>query len=562
MTVSGEVRVHNDDGFVQSLPLDSRRLPGGAARWIALDEIPVERGNYHLEILLTCDDGEQWERRVDCCFIERPPPAAFSRLVVNAERTDGHRLELAARAAGVGTIRLDFNAPGFEERFVPLLDAGVRVVIATSPAHAAQFAARMGELERAQRDLIQRCELKPGDGESDWLAAAAAIRQGVSGLEVIPALADADSLSDLLADEAGLLRQAASLGGNTQELRHTARKQGSEHLTLFSGQPHPTPTDTESIAAWLQEFLSAWADGYSQVLVSEGHLVEPEALGKAYPYLAMMAHRLPDYRFMGHLPMEEGESAAVLVFRRGAGWLVAAWGEADQLLSLPLGPAERLAAFDARGNPFPPGTLADGELPVTLDAMPRFWTGHGGHLFAHVAREQALEGARALLSHSSPEELLHPEIVEMIEAFRDAPDEPVSRRHFFTLLQSLPELEGMWHSGRHPASDIVPLVAELVVFVRALCVLEEEHGEQFLEPLSDTLAQCSEYQALYVTGSTGQGTAHDRGDWLLREIDRLTSEARLLSEHGRSIEANALANLAEWRARSLGAITQSVSEAR
>ena len=562
MTVTGEVRVHNDDGFVQALPLGTRRLPGGAARWLALDDIAVERGNYRLEIVLRDDEDREWERQVDCCFIGRPPDAVFGRVLADASGSNCGLLELASRGAGIGAVRLNFASADFEQALVRMVNAGLRVVVSVRPADAAAMVEQIAGLERTQRDLVTRCELAYEGDPAEWVAAAAIIDQGLSGLDATAVVSGPDDLVALFEGTAlGLFRHVVFTGDDPEPLREEAQRLGMERLSLFTGSGSAPPMEYDSIAAWLQQFLTDWAAGFAHVAVSEGHLLSDEGLGKAYPYLAMMAHRLQDYRFMGALPLES-DSSEVLVFRRGAAWLVAAWGEPSETVELPLGDATITSTFDARGNPVAAGTIEDGVLTLPVNPMPHFWTGEGGDLFTLVARSQAIAGAREVMAHPRRSELLHPDIVEMITGFLASPDEPVSRRHFFTLLQSFPELEASWHGGREPMSDLVPLMARLAAFTRAVCVLEEGHGEQFLEPLSDTLAQCSEYQALYVTGSTGGGIAQDRGDWLLRDVERLTTEARLLSEHGLLIEANAVANLAEWRARSLGAIAQAVSEAR
>jgi hypothetical protein len=97
----------------------------------------------------------------------------------------------------------------------------------------------------------------------------------------------------------------------------------------------------------------------------------------------------------------------------------------------------------------------------------------------------------------------------------------------------------------------VRLMAGMSRLARGLAVVEHEAGDAFLEPLQETLARCGEYQSLYLTSTGGAADARERGDWLLEEVNALTAEARQLAKRGRTIEADAVAAIAEWRARAL-----------
>src|SRR5690606_1315463 len=97
----------------------------------------------------------------------------------------------------------------------------------------------------------------------------------------------------------------------------------------------------------------------------------------------------------------------------------------------------------------------------------------------------------------------------------------------------------------------VAALSHLADLARTLCRLEGAREASFLEPLADTLARCEEYQSLYLTGVTTTPQARLRGDWLVQEVRRLMDEAETLAAANAKIEADAVAALAEWRARGL-----------
>jgi LysM repeat protein len=121
------------------------------------------------------------------------------------------------------------------------------------------------------------------------------------------------------------------------------------------------------------------------------------------------------------------------------------------------------------------------------------------------------------------------------------------RAAFLALLRFFPLIEMQWHAGLIPEGVATAAIADLAGLARALCFNQAVTGEPFLAPLRNCLDKCEEYRALYLTGSE----ARPRGDWLLDEVLRLMNEAESLMQSGRPIEANAVAALAEWRARAL-----------
>ena len=144
-----------------------------------------------------------------------------------------------------------------------------------------------------------------------------------------------------------------------------------------------------------------------------------------------------------------------------------------------------------------------------------------------------------------------PELAAGLNAL--AAGEPTAdpRYVFFAAVRALPQIEAAWGRGELSRRAAVPIIAGLGRVARALCTLEQERGEPFLEPLHETLARCAEFQSLYLTGSGSARGQQERADWIMDEVSRLMADARALAERGRPIEADAVAALAEWRARAL-----------
>lgn len=125
------------------------------------------------------------------------------------------------------------------------------------------------------------------------------------------------------------------------------------------------------------------------------------------------------------------------------------------------------------------------------------------------------------------------------------------RAEFFSLLRALPTLEQTWHAGDLLKSDAVPAIASVERLVRRLAALEQALGIPFVEPIEETLDRCADQQSLYLTATVGPGASAERGERLMMHISSLITQARTLHHEGRLIEGDAIAALAEWRARSL-----------
>jgi len=301
----------------------------------------------------------------------------------------------------------------------------------------------------------------------------------------------------------------------------------------------------------MRQLLTHLAGGVAQTGLSPSLILSQE-FGPGYVYLSALAHRLHGAAHAGR--MDLGPGVRALVFRRGAQWTVAAWaltGPTEAALNL--GDATDLALFDARNNPLPVPEVADGAVALELTDNPVFVTGKGGPVLAQAAQNVVRRRAALFLGAKELMPQLPSDVADVVGKFAATDDSDYSRLDFFDLLRLFPRLEGLWHSGALPRSAGTPALAGLSQLARAVCVLEQKRGEPFLEPLQNTLSNCGQFQSVYITSSAGSSATRERPDWILDRVTALMAEAETLAREGRSIEANALAALAEWRARSLEA---------
>ena len=181
-------------------------------------------------------------------------------------------------------------------------------------------------------------------------------------------------------------------------------------------------------------------------------------------------------------------------------------------------------------------------------------------MLAQAAASMVRKEAEHIVRDEEFKSVLSPDLIDALGRLTTCTADMRTRFEFFSVIRVFPELESQWHAGRVATSAAVPLMARIDTLVRSLCVLQQETGEPFLEPLHETLAKCGQYQSLYLTGTGGAQASRPRGDWLMREVDSLVDEARDLVRQGRPIQADAVAALGEWRARSLQSMSKVASD--
>ena len=309
------------------------------------------------------------------------------------------------------------------------------------------------------------------------------------------------------------------------ENRDVAEYQGYENLA-FSVYVNS--------ATRIREAADAWNAGAYVAEVSLDGLWSDDELTAEFGALNALIHLYDRTRIAGRY--SEGDIETVL-FREIAPDLMGQW-------KAPLDPSEDLASAtqyaDENGNLHvqPPPDLAFAlgvNTDILLDAI------------SHEIRSEAIN----LRDRTAGTAVLSDDFRRAIHHLAECDGTQSMRAEFFALLRTLPVLEGAWHGGTLRKSEAVPAIASLERLVLRLAAFEQTLGIPFVEPLEETLDRCAEQQALYLTATVLPGASPERGERLMMHISSLITQARTLHGQGRTIEADAVAALAEWRARSL-----------
>jgi len=547
ISVEVEIRPAFSGDTVVAL-IEGIRLKAYSQQWRTVDEAPDLRGRYFLTVRFNSPEGIRDHTGV-FCRIDRPG-GETAPLPVCAAVNGGTRLSqrLALRTAGVRSVRVDIKDEKDFAKVEAVLEDSFRVIARLlEPAPALCESAA-----RQFHDRVYGWQIDCTGAVEAAAAAAKALRAGGTRSPIAVAVPDAETVAALLETGLGRTVDAVALGPgagaeDVRQARQAAERAGYErlglqaHIAASAGQQaHEGPL----LARHGMELTAAGAS----FLVFDAPLVTGDALGPAFVYLDAIAHRLAGATRVGRLPVDTG--AAVYVFRVRDRWVAAVWAEAEEVeVSLPAEGAVGLELYDGRNNPLPCPPVDEGAITLKAGLEPVFLTGKGGPLLKDAALAVARKEALAFCESEDVRKHLAKEAVEVVDKF--AGDEPFERIDFLNLLQVFPYLEQEWHTGSAPRRVAVPALAGLSRLARALCVVEHEKGQPFVEPLQGTLAACGQYQSLYLTGSAGPDDGRERPDWLLGEVSRLMAEAETLAEEGRDIEASAVGALALRRAQAL-----------
>lgn len=553
---TGNVTITDDNGKSTAIALSAIPLRANGAHWQPLEGAPTEKGRYTAHVTLDVN-GAAATHDVVFCRIDRPGDEARAPVrttvgvpepaVLHALRGIPLReITVPITAMDIATLVESASAEGFSVTIA--LDAAA---VSDIPS-LAQFAAKLGDRVGAWRVSI------PEVGVETLEPLAAALRDGGSRsqLEVVlnSGLANIDAHL-----AAGLGRSAfkvflpasANSRADLETLRDAFERSGYEgfRLQTIFGAPDK---DDDGSNHWsvVRDVLGSQAPGGVSPEVDVTSIFAAGKFGESYTLLSAIAHRLYGHTYFDEFPL--GPRARAVVFRNNGSWIVAAWSTAQPAVqSLPVAEATEIAATDASNNPIPKPEMEGIAMKLALTTAPIYVGGKGGPLLSTVARASARKEAETFTKSAAFQKKMPQEFVELIKPIAAANFGRVDRVSFFALLRMFPVLEQKWHDGTLPREIAVPAMASLSRLVRNLCVIEQDSKEPFIELLQDTIARCGDYQSQYLTSTGGSAEKHERADWLLAEVARLTTEAKALADNERMIEAVGVASLAEWRARSL-----------
>ncbi|MCC6796817.1 MAG: hypothetical protein IT366_16990 [Candidatus Hydrogenedentes bacterium] len=554
--VAGSVTITNDNGKSVAITLPTLPLRANGAHWQPLEGAPKEKGRYTARVTLEAS-GEATTHDVVFCRIDRPGDDARAPVRTTVDSPEPAVLH-ALRGIPLREITVPITAMDVASLVESASADGFSVTIALDAAAVsdipslAQFAKKLGDRVGGWRVSV------PEIGVETLEPLATALRDGGSRsqLEVVlnSGLANIDAhLAAGLGRSAFKVFFPASANTRTdlEALRGAFEKAGYEGFRLQTIYGAPDKTDDGS-NHWsvTRDVLGSQAPGGLSPEINVASVYTAGGFGESYTLLSGIAHRLNGYNYFDEFTI--GPRARAVVFRKNGAWIVAAWSTAQPAVqSLPVAEATEIAATDASNNPIPKPEMEGVALKLALTTAPMYVSGKDGPLLATLARASARKEAEAFTKNAAFQKKLPPEFLELTKPIAAANFFRVDRVSFFALLRMFPVLEQKWHDGTLPREIAVPAMASLSRLARNLCVLEQDSNEPFIELLQDTIARCGDYQSQYLTSTGGSAEKHERADWLLAEVARLTAEAKALADNERMIEAVGVASLAEWRARSL-----------
>lgn len=520
-------------------------LRAGAPGLAAFMGFPPIRGTFKGTLNLRAG-GEETAREVALARIERP--GAATSLPVYIHSIETVEQVIAARAAGALGVRIDVGQPNL----AALLRAAspMPVVLSVNSEQGPDLAKVIAGLPVDLAATVVRWAVDPAGNLATLQEISDTIRSTPFKAPLTLAVPDAATFERLLGEGAGKFVQAALLvsdvttGKEARLMLDAAERAGYESWPL-----HVVSTgaaDKAQVA--IQQVIANMGVGAASTSLYAGLLYDGSAMGGAFVPLNALGRRLVATQHTGNLSL--GTSVSAPLFRDGARWLLAVWSEGvAKEVEIPVGDAAELSMTDPYGNPVALAPVEKGVLKVTAGAFPALLSGTGGPLIGQASRAKAQATARRLLEDKVVQRWFGPELRALVQAVLDRQGE-LDRTSVITLMRALPEFEKQWHAGKLPRAAAVPAIADLSRLCRLLSAVDEDKGQAYLEPMHDMIARSEELQSIYLTGSGG-GNAHERGDWILREVRRLIDEAKELSDSDRRIEAASVAALAEWRARGL-----------
>lgn len=554
--VNLHLTIQHEDQTLVDTGLGTLHLRAGAPYWKVLEDAPARRGRYDLTLRLDDGRGPLTTTHV-LCRIDRPiqaPTLSLSVLVADASSDLLHAL----RGIPLAALCLDSGILGLPERATPLLDQGFRLSVALGPAADGPDRAALEVSAEALAKNVQSWQIDARAGPQNLIRAAQALRRVAPGAPIAAVLRQPQELAALLERGAGAFLSGITLYAPSREalpigpFRRLAEEAGYEGLA-FQSRYDGRNTSSADGPALARRIVNDLARGHERVHVDASLLYTLEGFQPGYCPISALAHRLAGATYMG--PLTGGTQWRAEVFRRPGStgqWDLILWSQNGPIdIRIPMAGVSGLLLTDALNNPLPLAGITGGALLLTARPSLSFLSGRRGPLLARAAAYAVRREARTLLAREGLLPHAAPKVRDILQALARC-DETVSRRfEFFSLIRALPQIEAQRRQGIVPPGPSVALAAALSRLARRLCAFEQETGAPFLEALEETLARCAEYQTLYLMGSAAATPGNEREDWILGEVNRLIRDAGELEGAGRPIEANALAALAEWRARSL-----------
>lgn len=522
-SVSGETHTHT------TAPLS---LIKDTPYWLALDDFPPDRGHYVIRVAEDNDDGTALGEGT-IVKVDRPPTVGASRFVLDVADS-GMGVTAVARAGGVTRLSapVGLAKPLSNDGFTveARLTEGVPFSDVTTVAD--WYAEGAADPEGLRETLSAMATAHPG--RMPWINLTC-----TDDLDMAATAVDSVSPRWRIAYADPLSNEYIT------SLRARAERLGWEHSRWSVSIGHEDPVD------WIRAVVRGLYHDCEVLEISADTLWDGQVFVRPFIYCASLTHFIDELvEPIG--PMALGDQIEAYLFDTADGWCIAAWAMGDEEIDAAL-PTNDVRIISATQAVRATHTDNEGNTRVTLSSIPLFIFGDDPAVRAEAAGARAILEAQHLLAMDGIDTLLPDTAVRAITIV-DSDEGPVMpRREFLLLLQEFMSLEAQMTQDAAQADRVVPIMAGLTRLVRALCALDQDRGEIFLTPHLTRQDRIKTFQAQYITGGPDD-TTNRRGAALNEEIRRLNGLVRAVAARGYTIEADGLAALAEWRARSLNVV--------
>lgn len=541
-------------GETESFSVPRLDLSAGKPYWLPLADEALLRGVYSAKVSLD-NDEVIYQNAVAFMRVDRPLTVDAISISVPIDATHEH-MESVLRNTPIVRIEIDANDSDALQRAFSASEAGFDVALSVSPSTDPDHQIRFETLVTKLGDRVTRWEFVAIETHQELPRYEQIVRRIVPRATTSVRVATAQQLSRVVHAGRGFpypvvtIETAYASAPHDGPMARTLEELGYEGTQFHSARPPQRGTDHLEL---IRNIVADFAAGYRELSINAATLYE-ENLQAGFPAISGLVHRLSGFEYAGtlHLDADWRAEAFRTTSDNSGKWLVVMWSEGEALsLRFDIDSATDLRLSDEWNTAVNLAAATQGVVTFPLGAAPRFLSGHGGNIIARATTAEITRLATLVTLDSSLGEWASPEIIEVLFALREATPDTSQRSGFLSILRAFPKIEERWHDGSLRQSVAVPALARLARLARRICILEHEVNRPFIEPLRETLTRCGQFQSLYVTGVGSSANAPQRGEWLLDEVTRLIDEAQRLVDYGRTIEANGVAAIAEWRARSL-----------
>jgi len=526
--------------------------------WYAVEKAPAAKGYFNLGVNLACG-ADTLQKTFRYCRIDRPTLLQHLPVYAHCSGDNQTCVLPAVRSVGIGIIHFTAANEYLGALTDEVAHLGLHFILSLSPGELQKIPEYLKPVIEGKCENILRFEVDCTGVDADC---GAALREAGCPAGMSLVVKDANDFAQAMGQTSNLPTRYVSLVASqwpdaeeVRRIRYIAAQYGQEGSQIHVACPNWYPRSDEESPGFLHRFFRYRAANASHVGLNASVLADDMGVQEMMAYLNGLALHFSGQSYVGNCLETAGVETPL--FRNGADWLAVIWAKKrGTAIALPIDGAINLALYDAVGNVLELDASGKNGQAIECGPVPLYLKGTGGALLGRAAVNQLKAQTAHFLAQTELRGSLPPNVVELVQKIQAEPSSPASRLNFLELVGVLPWLEEQWHTRQLPKHVVVPAIMLLSDISKTMAIIEEDRGEVFLEPLSDTLARTEESQSLYLTGSAGTAKSRERGDWILAEVRRLVEEAEGLDLCGRKIEAGAVAALAEVRGQCLKSAAQ------